>query len=101
MSDDPAEDLDTARAELLFELGASTDYAACLDMARQIRKADDERDIVAVPRRPAASMVFAAQRTESGDPVFDEHAPRMYEFYEVMILYAIDESPFKWKEPVH
>lgn len=101
MSDDPIEDLDTARAGLLYDLGASADYAACVDMARQIRKVDNERDVIAVPRRPTASMIFAAQRIESGDPVFDEHAPRMYEFYEAMILYAIDESPFKWKAPVH
>lgn len=101
MSDDLAEDLDTARADLLFELGACTDYATCLDMARQIRKADAERDIVAVPRRPTLGMVFAAQRTESGNPAFDELAPRMYEFYEAMLGYATDESPFKWLEPMH
>lgn len=101
MSQVTAEELDVARADLLLELGASTDYGTCLEMARQLRKADAERDVIAVPRRPSIGMVFAAQRVESGDPAFDEVAPRMYEFYEVMILCAIDDSPFKWVEPVH
>ncbi len=101
MSEVTADELDVARADLLFELGASTRYVACIEMAQRLRKADAERDVVAVPRRPSMGMVFAAQRVESGDPAFDEIAPRMYEFYEFMILCAIDDSPFKWSEPTH
>jgi len=101
MSQDTVDELDIARANLLFELGASTDHAACLEMAKQLRKSDAAQGVIAVPRHPSIGMVFAAQRVESGNPAFDKAAPRMYEFYEVMILSAIENSPFKWTEPVH
>jgi len=41
-------------------------------------------------------MVLEAQCVESGDAEFDALSPRMFEWYEVMVIAAIEASPFRY-----
>ena len=89
-------DLDRARINAIRALRPDLDDEALVALAWAIREADDTFGVVAVPLRPTIAMVFEAQGVESGNAEFDELSPRMYEWYEVMVLAAIEASPFRY-----
>ena len=73
------------------------DDAAASALAWAIREADDVHGMVTVPKRPTIAMVFEAQRIESGNAEFDALSPPMFEWYEVMLLAAIEVSPYRYR----
>jgi len=92
---DTAADLDRVRATAIRAACPDLDDEAVAALAWSIREADDAYGVIAVPKRPTIAMVFEAQRVESGDAEFDALAPRMFEWYEVMLLAAIENSPYR------
>ena len=96
MSDPTAADLDRVRINAIRARRPELDDEALAELAWAIRAADDAYGVVTAPLRPTIAMVFEAQRVESGDGEFDALAPRMFEWYEVMVLAAIEASPFRY-----
>ena len=96
MSKDAVADLDRVRANAIRAARPDLDDAAVSAIAWAIREGDDAYGVVTVPLRPTTAMVFEAQRVESGDAAFDALAPRMFEWYEVMVLAALEASPYRY-----
>ena len=96
MAKEEVAELDRARINAIRTLRPELSEEELAQLAWAIREADDSYGVVAVPLRPTIAMVFEAQRIESGDPEFDALAPHMYEWYEVMVLSAIEASPYRY-----
>lgn len=96
MSNPAVADLDRVRINAIRALRPELDDEQLSALAWAIREADDSAGVVAVPLRPTIAMVFEAQRVESGNAEFDALSPSMYEWYEVMVLAAIEASPFRY-----
>lgn len=97
MSKDTVADLDGVRANAIRSACPDLDDAAVSALAWAIREADDVHGLVTVPKRPTIAMVFEAQRIESGTAEFDALSPSMFEWYEVMLLAAIEALPFRYR----
>ena len=96
MSKPSVADLDRVRINAIRAVRPDLDDEALVALAWAIREADEVYGVVTVPLRPTIPMVFEAQGVESGNAEFDALSPRMFEWYEVMVIAAIEASPYRY-----